>query len=101
MTWREFKSQVENLLQLQDGNSRIVFLGRPSALVSEEEERYVLKGERPFGNSWIKVPHWPHFDQLKLRDFTAVERNEFIPKYLSFLNPNLSSAWNSQRSAAV
>lgn len=83
MSWNDFKSQVKSLLLLQGERSKVVLLGRPSAFLSETEERYILKGERPLGESWVSLPDWPRFHELEISDFTDSERAEFIERYLA------------------
>lgn len=82
MSWSDFKAQVKNLLSLQGGMSKVLLLGRPSAFLSDLEERHILKGERPFDDKWVRLPDWPRFHELELSDFTKDERREFITKYL-------------------
>lgn len=84
MTWADFKAQVKNLLRLHGEKTKIILLGRPSAFLSEAEDRYILKGERPVGESWVRLPEWPRFHELELSDFTRPEREDFIAKYLNF-----------------
>ncbi|MEP3298583.1 MAG: hypothetical protein ABJO27_19285 [Pseudoruegeria sp.] len=83
MSWSEFKRQVKNLLRLHGDRSKIVLLGRPSAFLSEIEDRYVLKGEKPVGESWVRLPDWPRFHELELKGFTKQQRSDFVRNYLA------------------
>ncbi len=92
MTWADFKLQVKDLLRLHSDCSKIILLGRPSAFLSETEERHILKGERRVGESesWVKLPDWPHFHELQLTEFSEEQRVSFIEKYLFATASNLS-----------
>lgn len=83
MSWSDFKAQVKSLLQLYCEKSKIILLGRPSAFLSELEERHILKGERPVGESWVTLPDWPRFHELEINNFNDNQRELFITKYLS------------------
>lgn len=90
MSWPEFKRQVKNLLRLHGDRSKVVLLGRPSAFLSEIEERYVLKGEKPVGESWVRLPDWPRFHELELNGFTTEQRGEFVRSYLAALSEDFT-----------
>ncbi|WP_170546533.1 NACHT domain-containing protein [Ruegeria arenilitoris] len=83
MTWTSFKAQVQSLLKLHKPKSKVLLLGRPSAFLSEDEERHILKGERRFGDDWVSLPHWPRFHELELSDFNAEQRKRFVTGYLA------------------
>lgn len=97
MSWSDFKAQVKSLLLLHDQNSKIILLGRPSAFLSETEERYILKGERPFGDSWVMLPDWPRFHELEIKNFSDSQREEFITRYLATIAENQSEQTTKQR----
>ncbi len=99
MSWPEFKRQVKNLLRLQGDRSKIVLLGRPSAFLSEIEERYVLKGEKPVGESWVRLPDWPRFHELELNGFTTEQRGEFVRNYLAALSEGFTDQELEERAA--
>lgn len=90
MSWSEFKRQVKNLLRLHGERSKIILLGRPSAFLSEIEDRYVLKGEKPIGESWVRLPDWPRFHELELDGFTRVQRSKFVRDYLTALSEHFT-----------
>ncbi|WP_323783272.1 NACHT domain-containing protein [Leisingera sp.] len=82
MSWADFRQMIRTLLKLKSDRSKIVLLGRPSSLISEEEERYVLKGQRRMKDNWVNLPDWPKFHEIALLDFSPEERKSFINKYL-------------------
>lgn len=82
MTWHQFKAQVRELLELLQGEAKVLLLGRPSAFLSEDEHRYILKGERPTAEGYRGLPGWPMFHELELEDFTRDQRTVFVRKYL-------------------
>lgn len=83
MSWSDFRAQVQSLLQLYKARSKILLLGRPSAFLSEDEERHILRGERRLGDSWMRLPDWPVFQELELLEFTPSQRSEFVQRYLA------------------
>jgi hypothetical protein len=83
MNWSDFKAQVQTLLKLHRSKSKLLLLGRPSAFLSEDEERHILKGERRLDEQWIRLPDWPQFHELELCDFTPDQRATFVVNYLS------------------
>jgi hypothetical protein len=101
MSWTDFRSQVQSLLKLHGPTSKIVLLGRPSAFLSESEDRHVLKGERPIGDGWVRIPGWPRFYEFQLKSFTPVERMRFIELYLKFTIPQIPAEQRSARAAVT
>ncbi|MGC3939523.1 NACHT domain-containing protein [Roseobacter sp. EG26] len=83
MSWADFKAQVQALLQLHKERSKVLLLGRPSAFLSEDEERHILKGQRRLDENWVRLPNWPSFRELELREFTPAQRRDFVVKYIA------------------
>jgi len=77
----EFKHNFEELNRLLGSNTRVLLLGRPSALVSEDEELWVLRGKRRSGNQIFNVPGAPEYMQLALRAYSSEQAMEFIRRY--------------------
>lgn len=90
MSWPDFQAQVRALLKLHGPRSKVLLLGRPSAFLSEMEDRYILKGEKPVGDDWVRLPDWPQFHELVLNDFASYEREQFIKGYLRFATAKVS-----------
>lgn len=82
MTWHQFKAQVRELLDLLQGDAKVLLLGRPSAFLSEDEHRYILKGQRPTAEGYRGLPGWPMFHELELEDFSRDQRAKFVRAYL-------------------
>ncbi len=99
MSWADFRAQIRGLLELHTPKSKILLLGRPSAFMSELEEMHILRGKRPVGGDWVRLPDWPRFHELELSDFTSEERRSFIIQYLRFVGKALSELAVEQRAA--
>jgi hypothetical protein len=84
MAWSEFKHNFGELNRLCNGNSRVVLLGRPSALLSEDEELYVLRGKRRAGDQVFTVPGAPDYLELRLAQFSAEQALAFMRRYASY-----------------
>ena len=84
MAWGEFKHNFGELNRLCSGNSRVVLLGRPSALMSEDEELYVLRGKRRAGDQVFTVQGAPEYLELRLAQFSAEQALAFMHRYASF-----------------
>lgn len=98
MTWSEFQLQIKDLLRLHNERSKIILLGRPSAFLSETEDRHVLKGEKPYGeHQWRKLADWPRFHELEISNFTDDQRADFITFYLLHTSKTHSSGEIEQR----
>lgn len=97
MHWIDFRNQIRDLLPLTEGNSKVVLLGRPSAFLSEDEERHILRGEVRDGQLFHKLPDWPAFLEFHLSPFSEAERAEFVQRYIQAFNSNSSSEWRENR----
>jgi hypothetical protein len=84
MSWAEFKHNFAELNRLHAANSRVLLLGRPSALLSEDEELFVLRGMRRTKNQTYLVPGAPEYVQLTLGEFSGDQAMEFIRRYATF-----------------
>lgn len=84
LSWEEFAHNFEQLNRLTDGNSRVLLLGRPSALLSEDEENFVLRGRRREGAHSFVVPGSPEYRQIALQPFSAEQALHFIARYAEF-----------------
>jgi hypothetical protein len=84
MTWTEFLNEIEELNQLNCGDSKVILLGRPSAFTSDDEHIEVLKGVKRSDLGVRKLLNWPDFREIELEPFTRTEREEFVRKFLSY-----------------
>lgn len=108
MSFADFRSQVKSFLSLHCRKSKILLLGRPSAFLTDEEERFILRGEKRSQNQWARLPDWPRFTEIELDSFTPDERTEFIKRYLEYRSENselfdipLDGAFAAQRAISV
>lgn len=84
ISWPEFKHNFGELNRLNGANARVILLGRPSALLSDDEELYVLRGKRRTGNQIFTVSGAPEYQQLRLAEFSAQQALAFIRQYASY-----------------
>lgn len=85
MSWGDFRSTLSELNKLNEGDSKLLLLGRPNAFLSIDEHIQVFRGRRRFGENWRKLKNWPEFEEWELTPFDNSERSAFIKKYLTFL----------------
>jgi hypothetical protein len=84
ISWSEFKHNFSELNRLNAACARVVLLGRPSALLSEDEESYVLKGQRRVAGQLFTVTGAPEYHELRIAAFTEDQAIDFIRKYASY-----------------
>lgn len=82
MTWGDFRATISEINKLNEGKAKIILLGRPNAFLSTDEHVQILRGQKKFGMHYRKLPDWPEFTELRLNDFNAAQRSEFVGKYL-------------------
>ena len=82
MPWNDFKYIISELNKLVVPNSKIILLGRPTALLSEDEHWHVLRGRRKTEDTVMKLQGWPEFLEFDLEQFTGDDRVTFIRRYL-------------------
>jgi hypothetical protein len=87
MTWREFKYNITQLHRLVAHKAKVLLLGRPSALISELEEVFVLRGSRLSREREFHIPGAPEYRQLQLQPFSAQQAFGFIERYASYQAP--------------
>lgn len=100
MSWADFKYNFGQLNRLNGANSRVVLLGRPSALLSEDEEIYVLRGKRRTGNRLLTVAGAPEYRELRLAEFSVERATEFMLSYASY-RARMDSVLRGQALASV
>lgn len=88
MSWREFRHNFTQLNRLVSPNSRVLLLGRPSALLSDAEELFVLRGLQKKGNRQFEVPGAPEFKEVQLQRFSEDQAINFMSQYASYQASN-------------
>ena len=83
MSWTDFSYIVSELAKMNNSQSKIMLLGRPSAFTSDNEAKYVLRGLRKTQQTYIRMPNWPHFRTYEIAPFDREQREKFILNYLN------------------
>jgi hypothetical protein len=86
ISWSEFKHNFMELNRLNVAESRLLLLGRPSALLSDDEESFALHGRSRLGKHTQHVPGITPYRQLSLQEFSGIQVMEFIQRYANFLS---------------
>jgi hypothetical protein len=84
MSWSEFQHNFTELNRLNGSNSRVLLLGRPSALLSGDEELFVLRGKRRAGDRTYTVSGAPEYRQITMREFSSEQAMQFMRGYAAF-----------------
>lgn len=98
MPWNDFKFIISELNKLVVPNSKIILLGRPTALLSENEHWHVLRGLKKLEDNVMKLPGWPEFLELDLEQFTGKDRKLFTRKYIEH---SLNTSGNEMLKAEI
>jgi len=85
LTSGEFRHNFKELNRLCVGAAKILLFGRPTAFVTEMEQRAILHGERQVGHSMIHDPDWPDYEEVRLAPFTNDDIQLFLDQYFSHL----------------
>lgn len=100
MVPRTFQRNLDNLLELDEGNSKILLLGRDSVAYTDDEFRAIIDGYQSTKSGQI-VPNLKRkqIDRLSIRGFTVDEAKHFIQRYFSHLArlENLEEDWIENR----
>lgn len=83
MSASEFRHNFTELNRLVEGHAKVILLGRPTAFLSDDEKEYVLRGRRPLGDQWAKIPGAPEYRELHLAPFSPSQSNDFVFRYLT------------------
>jgi hypothetical protein len=84
MSWAEFKHNFKELNRLIVPSSRVILLGRPSALMSEAEHMFVLRGARKHGRNLLRVPGTAEFRELPLELFSREQALTCVEKHTRY-----------------
>ena len=84
ISWTEFQRNFAELHRLTGERTRVLLLGRPSALLSEEQESFVLRGQYHAGSQVYSVAGAPEYRLLRLRGLSDERALEFIRNYATY-----------------
>ena len=104
MTPKEFEISVYDLLKLQGWtlkaliyniqqlnrlvvkNSKVILLGRPTAFLTDKEQKEALHGIREINNQYRKIPDWPNYKVLSIKPFSKEQVDAFIVQYIRYIS---------------
>jgi hypothetical protein len=84
ISWGEFERNFTELNRLTGACTRVLLLGRPSALMSDDEYLFVLRGKRRSGSLMLHVEGAPDYLELALRPFTSEQALAFMEMYAGY-----------------
>ena len=86
MTFDVFERECLKLFELNEGDSRIVLLGRPNAFPSDREFQSVIKGRKttPIGGVQI-LQGRPECEDVSLIDWNPAEARSFVERYFRWI----------------
>ncbi|MFS2035534.1 NACHT domain-containing protein [Polaromonas sp. CT11-55] len=96
MSAHDFEANFREFNRLLTGRAKVMLLGRPSALPSEERE-LVFKGRKRIGSTTIQSPHYKPWLEWRLSFFTKEEAVSLLQQVLIValghdqLTPSVSS----------
>jgi hypothetical protein len=85
ISWAEFKHNFTELNRLNVAGGKLLLLGRPSALLSDAEESFVIHGRNRLFKYHQHLPGMTSYRQLPLHEFSGIQLMEFIRRYAGFL----------------
>ena len=86
MTFPNFNSQFNRLLELAEDNAKVLILGRDTAFADEWEFRTIIDGVSQTPNGTIVKSHErPECQHTKIAPFSRDEAREFIVSYFTLL----------------
>ena len=83
MSVSEFEEFSEQILELSNRNPQLILLGRPDAILSEEEYEIIAKNSVKLGSYAVRNERLTEFVNIRLAFFTQNEYVFFLRKYLS------------------
>ena len=81
MSWPEFKYNLSQLQRLMVASARVLLLGRPTAFLSEEEERHILSGGRRGANQPLTITSALECDELSMWESSTVRAIEYVRRH--------------------
>jgi NACHT domain/Restriction endonuclease len=108
LTPAKFQQVLAELMRLEEGDARILVLGRDTAFHDEIEFRAVIDGvQRTSAGREIITPGRRSYSHVEIRGFTADEARKFVSCYLPIRaeserdGPATNPAWIAQRIAEL
>jgi hypothetical protein len=83
--WDAILYNLGQLHQLVGGDAKVVLLGRPSAFLSEDEEKEALHGIARVLDAERRVPDWPDYRVLNILPFSRRQVSEYLKLHLETL----------------
>ncbi|MFT3986145.1 restriction endonuclease [Aestuariivirga sp.] len=84
ITWEQFCYNFSQINRLVCGRSKVIVLGRPNALLSEDESAWVFKGVRKVGNHEIRIDGAPKYIQKVIGDLSEDVAFRLVRNYANF-----------------
>jgi hypothetical protein len=85
LTWEQLRHNLAELNRLIVPNSRVVLLGQSTAFLTDEEQQYALHATRSFGDSTLRDPNWPDYEEIHMQVFSPDQMAAFAERYVSYL----------------
>jgi hypothetical protein len=85
MSWDALLYNLQQLNRLVVKNSKVILLGRPTAFLSEKEQKEALHGVREINNHARNIPDWPDYLALNIRPFSKDQIDSFISQYIDYI----------------
>lgn len=82
MTWEEFKYNFSQFNRLVRARSRVLLLGRPTAFLNDEEQRFALHGIRSHAGIEIAESGWPDYVEVTIAPMVEDQVKAFLRPYL-------------------
>lgn len=92
LTWDEFKFNFREINRFVKGRSKIILLGRPTAFLSEDEQRFALHGITASAGQTLYDPEWPDYAEIYLAPFSRTQVQEFLNGYLRYKQRSAKTA---------
>jgi hypothetical protein len=83
LTPAKFQQVLSELMKLDEGDARILVLGRDTAFHDEAEFRAIIDGVQTTGaGRQVRAPGRRAYGHVEIRGFTAGEARDFVERYL-------------------
>lgn len=98
MPFLAFKKIFKDICSLSTPRSKVLVLGRTSAIPTNAERAQILQGKGLVGNLEIDEPGMVGFEEIEIANFTKDQSVEFIEKYFSYAQKMLNTTVSLLRS---
>ena len=86
MTLPQFQKNIRELMRLDEGNSKVLILGRHTAFQSDDEFRAIIHGRQTTaGGHEVPTLGQRPFQEVRVRDFRLEEAHRFVEKFFPFV----------------